>query len=511
MTIHLTQNKEFAEHAISGVLIVNTKNREHHVLSIASGIEPEKYSYKLTTPQLVGPSTVTWVKLDLVDLRYFREEEFENKGASLYSFLSGFENNGRFKLKPDPSDKLSMLHLKVSGRIRGKEQVEQLLEPRSLRPFRFKDSESVNIPTKIRIECCPFSLTNTALFINHTLFGSVNYKTKSGKVYFSDTKYLDNNIGAVVTVESSFESIGLVGGALSKSNGDGELLVIVSWNAIFNLLKYTDFKFITRDLDSQSLLAVPTLSSNSRPDNNLESVVRISVAFKGGSYWGSGVIISNDTIITNKHVVEDHKQELVDLSITVPYRPTIKINLSDLELYSCPLRGFDLCFLKLKTSSSDLKPVRLCNFASEMKSSQVGQPVTSIGYGLFFEEDPAELRPFVSEGQINRVVKREWDSNCPEQSTMMIVSAACWNGSSGGGLFNRSGELVGLLTSNGRLVSGEIMPNFTLAIPINVITMSWSMLLQSAEPLQLTEKIESLWSLKNVHQDVHIDPLAWKL
>jgi S1-C subfamily serine protease len=510
VAIHLAQN--YTQEAISGVLIVNSQKQEHYVLSICDLPSPEKFAYKLTAPCLISESIVNWLKLDLVDTRYFQEEEFENKGKSVYSFLNGFLHQDKFKFKPHSSHRLTILHLKVSQRLRGQGEVKELLDVKNMTPFNFKSSSEVSIPSKICIQCCPFSLTNTALFMNHKLFGSVNYKSNRGGSYFSDIKYLDDIIGSVVNLDGSDGCIGLVAGALSKTNGDGELLVIVSWNTIFGLLKYPDLSFHNSKVSISPLITEDaSASNNTKSFDPIKSVVRISVTAIDGNYWGSGVVLSHDLIVTNKHVVQDHNL-LWDIVITSPFRPNVQMKLTDVEVLPCPLVGFDLCFLRLKEPSFDLTPAKISeSVVSEMKSFKVGESIRSVGYGLFFDDNTKELRPFISEGNINSIVQKKLDQPNSVDETLMIVSAACWNGSSGGGLFNDAGELVGIMTSNGKLSSGEVMPNFTLAIPVNIVTKCLRMLNGGVKPIALQHLVEPLWSLKSLHENVDVNPMLWKL
>lgn len=506
VAIHLVCNK--VKSACSGVLLFNGQSSEHYVLTICDVTFPERQSYKLTAPLLIDSSSVSWVPLELVDVRYFQEDNDGTQEQSFYSLLKGFEKNNTFKLKPSPSERLSVLHLKVPERLREDISVKQLFDVNLLKPFAFKQSSLVPIPTKITIDCCPFSLTNTALFINHKLFGSVNYKTKTGQLYFSDVKYLDDTIGSAVTMDSTSSCLGLVAGALSKTNGDGEILVIASWDTIFGLLRYRSFNFSSPKVE-QALTTQEAMSKGWY--DPLASVVRISVNSSDGCFWGSGVIISNDLIVTNKHVVEEHST-INDLTISAPYSSKVLLKLSDVKIVSCPLVGFDLCFLQLQKPLATMRPAKICDsYASEMLSLQVGMPVMSIGYGLLFNDDTSDLKPFVNEGHINKIITRHLEDLTHLEMTMMIVSVACWNGSSGGGLFNTKGELVGIMTSNGKLSNGEVMANFTLSIPINIVSKCVKMLRSGSKPVELQTTIPTLWSLQNTHDNIDISPLAWKL
>lgn len=130
---------------------------------------------------------------------------------------------------------------------------------------------------------------------------------------------------------------------------------------------------------------------------------------------GSGVAVAPDQIITNKHVIEGGaslqiKQGSTTWSATVAYLDP----------------DHDLCRLKVEGLRAPAVSVRLSSVLN------VGERVYSIGA-------PEGLELTISEGLISGL--REF-----EQARLIQTSAAISHGSSGGGLFDARGKLVGITT-----------------------------------------------------------------
>ena len=170
-------------------------------------------------------------------------------------------------------------------------------------------------------------------------------------------------------------------------------------------------------------------------------------SFGGGSQEassaGSGVIITSDGyIVTCNHVVENANSILVTLNDDTEYEATI--------VGTDPRN--DLAIIKIETA--DLIPATLGD--SDMLT--VGEDVIAIGNHL------GELRGTATGGMIS-ALNREV---AIDTSNMVLLQhdAAVSPGSSGGGLFNSSGSLIGIVNAKASASNAE---GLGFAIPVNSV------------------------------------------
>ena len=158
---------------------------------------------------------------------------------------------------------------------------------------------------------------------------------------------------------------------------------------------------------------------------------------------GSGVIITSDGyIVTCNHVIEDATKITVVLSDDTSYEATV---------VGTDARN-DLAVIKIEASG--LTPAALGD--SDMLT--VGEDVVAIGNPL------GELRGTSTGGMVS-ALGREVDV---EGTTMTLIQhdAAVSPGSSGGGLFNSSGSLIGIVNAK---ASSENAEGIGFAIPVNSV------------------------------------------
>lgn len=165
---------------------------------------------------------------------------------------------------------------------------------------------------------------------------------------------------------------------------------------------------------SSALLAAPTpelvQELNSR-------VLRIQVGLKNGSYGlGSGVVVAENQIATNCHVVAN-ASSITAVSNGATYQ-VVGVK---------PDWKHDVCMLQ--TEDLPLKPVALKS-SRELKYEQ---PVFNIGYPSFVPV------PVNSYGVVKGLFTMD-------DSVIVRATPTFKMGASGGGLFDESGALVGLIT-----------------------------------------------------------------
>ena len=162
---------------------------------------------------------------------------------------------------------------------------------------------------------------------------------------------------------------------------------------------------------------------------------------------GSGVVLSTDGyIVTNYHVISGARQ--------------IAVTLNNGAEYAATLVGSDAAndIAVLKVDAKDLTPAVL----GDSSKLAVGDAVLAIGNPL------GTLSGTVTDGIISALEREVTiDGNT---MTLLQTSAAVNPGNSGGGLFNASGELVGIVNAKSSSdSSGNAVDNIGFAIPINSV------------------------------------------
>jgi serine protease Do len=152
---------------------------------------------------------------------------------------------------------------------------------------------------------------------------------------------------------------------------------------------------------------------------------------------GSGVIVHGSGLIANSlHVIRGNIKVSVKLANSDVYDDVNVVEVDEQR---------DLVLLRIK--AVDLDPALLGN----SEQVRVGDKVVLIG-------SPKGLDLTVSDGVISAV------RDSGDGYRLFQTSAAASPGSSGGGMFNEAGQLVGILSA--KLTSGE---NLNFAIPVNYL------------------------------------------
>lgn len=169
---------------------------------------------------------------------------------------------------------------------------------------------------------------------------------------------------------------------------------------------------------------------------------------------GSGVVIAEDTVLTNFHVVEDAS--------------SLKVTTGDNE-FDATLLAYDenLDVAILKADGLNLPAVTL----GDSDSLQVGDWAICIGNPL-----GEQLAGTTTVGIVS-ALNREVSSTTTDKyglrgtvtNTMIQVDAAINSGNSGGGMFSVNGELMGIptLKYTGSAFSGNTVEGIGMCIPIN--------------------------------------------
>lgn len=168
---------------------------------------------------------------------------------------------------------------------------------------------------------------------------------------------------------------------------------------------------------------------------------------------GSGVVVEHGFVLTNYHVVDGSSRLTVVVNETEHESELVAYNVKK-----------DLAVLKVK--DLDLEPVKM----GDSSKIQLGDWAIAIG-------NPISLPGTTTVGVISAVERKISSSNSVDKygrrsenhNTMIQTDAAINSGNSGGGLFNTSGELIGVPTLKySRNGYGQAqIDGIGFAIPIN--------------------------------------------
>ena len=369
----------------------------------------------------------------------------------------------------------------------------------------------------IRIISSPFNATNLLVFRNFISMGNVVYNLHDA-FYFTDIKYLDDMNGAIVLNKNS-QVIGLVLGCLRKKNGDGELTVIIPWSKVAKLAKIEDSTISSspHPPSSSSLPPLPppkvlkqtTLPVNLLPSKINPPVFPIIINSNGNHTWGSTTLYKPNVFITNAHVVAPylnsaHTSNSNDSSIEIRLKNRIlALTLKDTKII-IPSPDIDLAFLILdkQTQNITFPNLHIVPFNTPKGHSPlVNEDVYTISYGLFPNTQ------LVSHGIINCVYQT------PDYPAMIVCSASCWNGSSGGALINNKNELVGVICCNAEVPSlqspqkTEKITDFTFVLPVAIIDHCWKYITNDKmqKSIVLDPRVGKLWKLEPFHLETFVE------
>lgn len=182
-----------------------------------------------------------------------------------------------------------------------------------------------------------------------------------------------------------------------------------------------------------------------------DSVVSIvATSDTGISSFGSGVIIKMNEVVTNCHVIEESQN--------------IKVSFSDNSSAIANVKGkvaeLDLCILDVPTGKLPVASIR------QLSEIDEGETVFAVG-------NPLKLKTTISNGIVSSIRQTK-------QGRIIQITNPISKGSSGGGLFDKKGLLLGITTFS--FTAGQ---NLNFAIPAEYIKSL------GAFPLQSSEKVSA--------------------
>lgn len=418
---------------VSGVYVVDNKSNEEHVIALSAALHSQ---LKVRQGRAVGSLESSLTAVIWEDLVLVNQIDLPEVAGQLQTLQSAFTY-------PEPT----FLRFKFADTTRINSRL------RAARPLRAASIDSKSVTQQVTITSSPFASAHAALFHGYISSGVISQVLAS--LVLLDARYLDGMEGGLVNTAQA--SVGIVLGPLIKSNGEGRLLAAVPWRVLIRHL------FPVENHLADGLYSyAPGL---------WQGVVSILIRRRQAVSWGSGVLIAPDTILTNNHVVRDHEKENIEIWAGDKEQRHVR----DIEH---PAPGLDLVLMRLDNPILSLEPVTIA-----AKDAEEGSRVRSVGFGLFLPR-PSSL-PLESRGIVSKHVPG-----------MLVTSAGCWNGSSGGGLFNDAGDLVGMMASNVRdNTTGEIMPDLSMSIPASVIT-------GAIRTKSVSKEVARLWRLEPSYKEI---------
>ena len=175
-------------------------------------------------------------------------------------------------------------------------------------------------------------------------------------------------------------------------------------------------------------------------EQNIGSVVYVSTQ----SGRGSGVVVGDNEVVTNCHVIDDGSP----IMVTKP-----NADFTDSQQVPAKVAAasrLDMCLLK-----TDGLTAQAVDFG-ESTSMRIGDPVYAIG-------NPSGVYGVLSSGIVSQVHPSVQKSG-EGAGCMLQTTAALAGGSSGGGLFDHQGRLVGITHQSG---TGE---SAHMALPVDLAT-----------------------------------------
>lgn len=459
----------------------------------------ERCAFYMATSDHVTSDTIFWSPIDYstsTDLFHLR------------SFISSFCKNasGTFRFRPSSTDLSIPSFLAVF-------RPQRRLSPS--RPFTF--SAPVSSGTRVYIEGAPFAIESPALFLGFQMRGSISFIDDTTGVILSDARYLDGMEGSAVVIDDDNQvSVGIVAGALQKVNGEGEVLVIYPWSSIVDAISQQLYipPHSLSDLNESminikdasgfkpivSKLFVMDIAPKLTTDTGLmkQTVVCIYVYAANGRTrsWGSGILLSPSTIVTNHHVVPSVTETSRVVVVTAD-KEFLRVRETRM-----PFEGLDMIFLLLD------KPMSM-NLAATLTTEnniQRGEPVISVGYGLFSAVATRTGAPLLSRGFISSIVNLPLTAYSGVENSMLAVSACCWNGSSGGGIYSCStGHLLGMITSNAKTEHKKIYPQLGFIIPVSLIKLGFDSIANTSQvfdKIELEPRVKRIWKMQPTHSAV---------
>nr|XP_022911138.1 peroxisomal leader peptide-processing protease [Onthophagus taurus] len=229
----------------------------------------------------------------------------------------------------------------------------------------------------------------------------------------------------------------------------GMVLSCMSWwkGEWIGLTLVASFKSVFNEILSNTTFKIP-LISEAHMNETIKKLNTNVAQITSGMFWGTAILLNkeNGIFITNSHVIEND-------SPVLHYKET---NIKATVIYKAKENQiFDIAILR--ANQHDLDHTDMVSVKLSPKPMNLGDNVFALGFPLF----PRHTKPkaTLTNGHVSQVSK-----------TMLKTTCTVLPGASGGGIFDKNGELVGIIVCNAKMEdSSTTYPRVNMAIPISRI------------------------------------------
>ncbi|XP_040905875.1 peroxisomal leader peptide-processing protease [Toxotes jaculatrix] len=169
-----------------------------------------------------------------------------------------------------------------------------------------------------------------------------------------------------------------------------------------------------------------------------------------GQFWGSGVVVTSQLVLTCRHVVNGKST----VTLKFHHRDRVHDTVGSVLFSTKASSPYDLALVQLRDSVPEaVVPQMAQNFSP-------GEPVVVVGYGGLGRS----CGPSLTSGVLSKAISLN------SQPIMLQTTCAVQAGASGGAVVRtRSGELLGIVSSNTRDFAAKVTyPHLNFSIPATV-------------------------------------------
>ncbi|KAG2388359.1 hypothetical protein C9374_000523 [Naegleria lovaniensis] len=382
-----------------------------------------------------------------------------------HSFFA--EPHSHFDDKSMPSDFISNSFLKVSPstiaifKISNGEVVKKYSVDLPHRNSNF--ANFLNQGEELYVVSSPFGLLSPHSLSNHLSKGIISNKinnssNKQNLAILTDCQIHPGCEGAPVfsKVLSQTKCIGFCTLPIRSLASSTGLNIIISIEPFLNLFVE---KFIG---GKKSTMNTNLLATENQETSNVYHTVRNNIVLiLINNTWASGILISqNGYILTNSHVMAPYMQQKGDacylpehFSIVVQLDVDLRDNEKNHQFHKAELVLFcntgplDVALLKIHDTCASHwihSNFDETGFIKLEENVMEGDEVFVVGYPLMqpINTSRSVKQCTITKGIVSKVV------TLGSKKAMICTTALVHDGNSGGGVFNKNGSLIGLVTSN---------------------------------------------------------------
>ncbi|XP_026211218.1 peroxisomal leader peptide-processing protease isoform X2 [Anabas testudineus] len=300
----------------------------------------------------------------------------------------------------------------------------------------------------------PFGSLCLDLFIGTLSRGIIsNLAGEDNAVILTDARCLPGTEGGGVFVVEGTDSVRLAGLIVSpfgwKANEWIGLTLVCSVHLIFkNMICCTSAQDLLQEV------RLPLGEAGLHKSNTaLESkaVKYPTVCFvDSGQFWGSGVVVTSQLVVTCRHVVNQKST----VTLKFHHRDRVHDTVGDVLFSTKASSPYDLAVVQLRNSVPDAVAPQIA------QSFHAGESVVVVAYGGLGRI----CGPSLTCGVLSKNISLN------DQPVMLQTTCAVQAGASGGAVVRmRSGELLGIVSSNTRDLAAKVTyPHLNFSIPVTV-------------------------------------------